>query len=314
MTINGNTAMAVGALGIVLLLLCIGAWVAALFRIKDIKRSVLYIAESAILIFVVLLLAWGTRDTVLKVVDSFQRDKVVFSDDRDTAVLEAYDKLSNELNRWSVMFVALGAFFGLVLPIGAYLLQMKEIARKEGAVDEKLKQEQEKRKEEIEKVMSEIEGARRGIQKTMDVMMRTKVEVTESQMRIEGMVRKLWKSQVAMSQENLADIIQDMGDCDWQLDKVHVREFRAALILFLRCLANIDGNVFVLEHLSILADLLKLVTDHVSDEEMEQWVKVIARGKKTVIRLSPSIEGEGERKDAFEEIKAFAKKFGIGIV
>ena len=57
MTINGNTAMAVGALGLVLLLLCIGAWVVAIFRIKDIKRSVLYIAESAILIFVVFLLA-----------------------------------------------------------------------------------------------------------------------------------------------------------------------------------------------------------------------------------------------------------------
>ena len=246
MTINGNTAMAVGALGIVLLLLCIGAWVAALFRIKDIKRSVLYIAESAILIFVVLLLAWGTRDTVLKVVDSFQRDKVVFSDDRDTAVLEAYDKLSNELNRWSVMFVALGSFFGLVLPIGAYLLQMKEIARKEGAVDEKFAEEARQRKKSIEAADLEIKKMR-------------------DEFRSD--VSEVWQAQAIVQSESFYSVLRLLKKTSWEsVGYESRRELLTTLMLFLRCLENTKLHDFVVQQLSRMAEVIRYCTVGVKDD------------------------------------------------
>jgi len=49
---------------------------------------------------------------------------------KSDAVLEAYDQLNSELSRWFTMFAVLGTFFGLVLPIGGYLLQVKEVERK----------------------------------------------------------------------------------------------------------------------------------------------------------------------------------------
>ena len=49
---------------------------------------------------------------------------------KSDAVLEAYDQLNSELSRWFTVFAVLGTFFGLVLPIGGYLLQIKEAERK----------------------------------------------------------------------------------------------------------------------------------------------------------------------------------------
>ena len=294
MTINGNTAMAVGALGIVLLLLCIGAWVAALFRIKDIKRSVLYIAESAILIFVVLLLAWGTRDTVLKVVDSFQRDKVVFSDDRDTAVLEAYDKLSNELNRWSVMFVALGAFFGLVLPIGAYLLQMKEIARKEGAVDEKLDEEARLREKSIDDAKREIQGM---------------------QNRFSSDISKVWQDQAISAHESLKLVVEELNGGNRKFADVNIREIYVPLILFLKYLENTGNRKFVVKSITNLVKSIRQLDSKIGEDLVRRQNGRKALKSNGRIALSKYFEGNEEGMKLFQEVKGFLLlKIGADII
>ena len=294
MTINGNTAMAVGALGIVLLLLCVGAWVVAIFRIKDIKRSVLYIAESAILIFVVLLLAWGTRDTVLKVVDSFQRDKVVFSEDQDTAVLEAYDKLSSELNRWSVMFVALGSFFGLVLPIGAYLLQMKEIARKEGAVDEKFEEEARLRKEESDQAKKEIK------------------ELSE---KFREDVSRVWVSQVVMANERLRSTVSDFKADGWKLDRRRLREFLSSLLLVLAYLERTQKQDFVVSRMSDLAKLICLLKENVQPEDFKKWVAGMGeQHSATRIALFKYCDDDEESRRSFKTVQTFVREFGLKVL
>ena len=55
------------------------------------------------------------------------------------AVLKAYEQLSNELSRWFAMFAVLGTFFGLVLPAGGYLLQIREIEKKKEEVNSRMK-------------------------------------------------------------------------------------------------------------------------------------------------------------------------------
>lgn len=54
------------------------------------------------------------------------------------SVLVAYEKLSDEMGRWFSLFAVLGVFFGLVLPIGAYFLQIKAVDRHEERMSEEL--------------------------------------------------------------------------------------------------------------------------------------------------------------------------------
>ena len=294
MTTTVDTSIFVFFCGIIAALFSAGAFVLAVRRVENPKRGHLYIVESAFLIAIVLFLAWGTRDTVLKVVDSFQRDKVVFSEDQDTAVLEAYDKLSNELNRWSVMFVALGAFFGLVLPIGAYLLQMKEIARKEGAVDEKFEEEARLRKEESDQAKKEIK------------------ELSE---KFREDVSRVWVSQVVMANERLRSTVSDFKADGWKLDRRRLREFLSSLLLVLAYLERTQKQDFVVSRMSDLAKLICLLKENVQPEDFKKWVAGMGeQHSATRIALFKYCDDDEESRRSFKTVQTFVREFGLKVL
>ena len=65
----------------------------------------------------------------------------ITSPEANQAMLQAYEQLSNELARWGALIGVLGAFFGLVLPVGGYLLQVKAVERYEGRVEKAIQKE-----------------------------------------------------------------------------------------------------------------------------------------------------------------------------
>jgi len=95
------------------------------------------VASMAMLVSLVGLITLCSFMWVERVVGDCEQSRKIFRGElkeyrlsKSDAVLEAYDQLSSELSRWFAMFAVLGTIFGLVLPIGGYLLQMREIYRK----------------------------------------------------------------------------------------------------------------------------------------------------------------------------------------
>jgi len=275
-----GVALIVGLLALLIAVVCI----------KD-RRRILYLVESLMLIAVVILLAVGTRDTVLKVVDMAREDKVVMSANHNKAVLDAYRQLNDELNRWSVMFVVLGSFFGLVLPIGSYLLQMKEVSRKESEVGEKLKEEENERKEEIKNARMEMQELRRKFSED---------------------VSKVWRSQAIMAYDRVVAVILAIENDNWMYDKGNRRELISALLLCLKYLENCKNQDFIVRKVADLSKLVREFNANVSEEAFTQWLNGWGRqSSDTKIALCEYCDS---CTDALREIRDFVRKFGFTVL
>ena len=295
MSIGLTDTLCVAFVAILLIFLSVVvAWGIAAWRARDVRRW-LCAAESVFLIAVVILLAWGTRDTVLKVVDSFQRDKVVFSEDQNKAVLEAYDKLSSEMNRWSVMFVVLGSFFGLVLPIGAYLLQMKEIARKEGAVDAKFAEEARQRKKSIE---------------TADL------EIKKMRDEFRSDVGEVWQAQAIVQSESFYSVLRLLKKTSWEsVGYESRRELLTTLMLFLRCLENTKLHDFVVQQLSRMTEVIRYCTAGVKDDLLLKITEGLdPRSFDFKIHLSKYCVDNEMGMNAFKAVQEFGCKIGCDVL
>ena len=118
--------------GLALIVLCI----LACFSKKQTSmwENVRYCFEMVLLIAVLAVIGCGSFHLLSRIVDLGAKESAILaitSPDCSMAVLQAYEQLSNELGRWCALFGVLGAFFGLVLPIGAHLLQIKTVKREE---------------------------------------------------------------------------------------------------------------------------------------------------------------------------------------
>ena len=118
---------------VALLVLCC----VALFS-KQVGNNLLYCIEVILLVAVLALISFGAFHLLSRIVDlgtSGCAMQAITSPERNEAVLQAYEQLSNELERWIALLGILGTFFGLVLPVGAYLLQLKAVNREEEKVE-----------------------------------------------------------------------------------------------------------------------------------------------------------------------------------
>ena len=255
------------------------------------KNYALRLVESFILIATVLLLAFGTRETVLNLVDK-NASKIVISGNKSKAVLQAYKQLSEEQSRWFVMFVVLGSFFGIVLPIGSYLLQIRTVSHKENEVDDRLKMSE-------EKCLAAIERDRGRAIKEMECM-RTEFD---------NNVKKLWRSQVVMAHERFRSAISDAEEGKWEFSIAIRRELLSSLLLVLMYLEMTDDKAFILREVKKLADEVIKVSQKTVEVDCDTWTKGFKRqmsGKRIDLQkyFVDSV-------DDLSRISEFLKRFGI---
>lgn len=92
----------------------------------------LYCFEVALMVGVLALIGAGAFHLADRIIDLGAKGgnvQNITSPEANQAVLQAYEQLSNELGRWGALLGVLGTFFGLVFPVGAYLLQIKSVNR-----------------------------------------------------------------------------------------------------------------------------------------------------------------------------------------
>ena len=255
------------------------------------KNYALRLAESFILIATVLLLAFGTRETVLNLVDK-NASKIVISGNKSKAVLQAYKQLSEEQSRWFVMFVVLGSFFGIVLPIGSYLLQIRAVSHKENEVDDRLKMSE-------EKCLAAIERDRGQAIKEMECM-RTEFD---------NNVKKLWRSQVVMAHERFRSAISDAEEGKWEFSIAIRRELLSSLLLVLMYLEMADDKAFISREVKKLSDEVTKVSQRTVGEDCVTWTKGVKRqvSDKRIDLQKYCVDCV----DDLSRISEFLKKFGI---
>lgn len=101
---------------------------------QTIENSTLYCYEMGLLVIVILLISIGSYHLLSRIIDfgaSGNSIRAITLVDYNQAVIQAYEQLSNELGRWAALFSILGVFFGLVLPVGGHLLQIKAVKNEE---------------------------------------------------------------------------------------------------------------------------------------------------------------------------------------
>jgi hypothetical protein len=121
-----------GALGVLATLVFFS--LLALFIRKLRASEFLRCFELGMLIAVFLLILLGAYRLTSKIVDTGGLSHASVIADvpgESDAVLRAYDQLSGEMERWFALFGVLGTFFGLILPVGAYFLQIRSIRGQE---------------------------------------------------------------------------------------------------------------------------------------------------------------------------------------
>lgn len=121
---------------------------------KGVGNNWLYCFEVVVLMAVLVLISFGAFHLLSRIVDGVNGGggQGIVSPDGNKAILQAYEQLSNELGRWGALLGILGSFFGLVLPAGGYLLQIKNLKREE---EKTARQIQEK----VEEARKDIQGA-----------------------------------------------------------------------------------------------------------------------------------------------------------
>ena len=279
-------------IGSAIAILC--GFVALIFSIRHEKIDArrIRVLESFILIATVLFLAHGTRETVLKLIERNTIPQGAFSADENKAVLQAYKQLSEELNRWFVMFVVLGSFFGIVLPIGSYLLQIKAVSQKESESEDRLKEAENRNQ-------GTIASAREQIQKDME---RIRTEVSKD-------VQRLWRSQVIMAHGNFKSAIYDLEEEGWVFSKERRRELLTSLLLVLKYLAITNDQAFIAGRVKMLADEITKVSQKTVDVDGDTWTRGLR--KQTSDRRINLLDYCKDCADEFSKISKFLEKFGI---
>ncbi len=109
--------------------LCVLVW-----KNKTVTDNWRYCFETIVLVAVMLLISWGAYHLLDRIVAYGEKGyaiQAIDSPDAHLATRQAYEQLSNELEHWAVLFGVMGTFFGLVIPVGGYLLQIKAVKREE---------------------------------------------------------------------------------------------------------------------------------------------------------------------------------------
>lgn len=131
---------------------------------QDVGRSI----ELLMLLAVLLLISFGAYKLTARIVDAGTKchlEEIAQAPNKPSAVLCAYKQLSDEMERWFALFAVLGAFFGLVVPVGTYFLQVKRVDQHEKEMKQSINAAVTCARETSAQVQEEVKGARERLEK-----------------------------------------------------------------------------------------------------------------------------------------------------
>ena len=205
---------------------------------------------------------------------------------KSEAVLKAYDQLSSELSRWFAMFAVLGTFFGFVLPVGSYFLQIRELNRKGKEIDDRID----------ERVKSYTEQ-----------VLNTKQEFEKD---IEDTQQKLWKALADRSYMSLISTLYACKDSKWKFTKPACLDIIVDLLQSLNWLSRLADRKCVTQYFKKLASELREFKK-ATDPDPE-W-KCTNRTKDSDVRFDLGWCAES-CKDDYELIQGVLHTFGIKVL
>ena len=155
----------------------------------------------------------------------------------NSAIIEAYDSLSNELSSWMAIMGIFATVFGLLIPIGSYLLQKQSL------------------RDERESIMKEVEKSRD------DVFVKIQESVDKMPVNIAEKMKPMWNFLAANFDRflvNDGEVLRKNSILNWYLVANFVIEFDICLDCLVR--AKNPGRMLevVIKYQELLISLQKL--------------------------------------------------------
>ena len=155
----------------------------------------------------------------------------------NSAIIEAYDSLSNELSSWMAIMGIFATVFGLLIPIGSYLLQKQSL------------------RDERESIMKEVVKSRD------DVFVKIQESVDKMPVNIAEKMKPMWNFLAANFDRflvNDGEVLRKNSISDWHLVANFVIEFDICLDCLVR--AKNPGRMLevVIKYQELLISIQKL--------------------------------------------------------
>lgn len=235
----------------------------------------LYRMEMFLLMGVILLIFWGTFQLLSRIIDlgtGGSSIHAIVSPDCNQAVLQAYEQLSNELGRWCALFGVLGTFFGLVLPVGAYLLQLKVVNQREEQTAKLIKEEVRKFKLQKRQIEARLKDSDAHTQQIIEE------KICNVESKVETHVQRVWTGSVLMQHSEVLKsfyVFQEQIEANIQMSaKVrYCRQWLLGIILALKGLSQINNDEFVRDEISAFINELKGAKNFVNFTEVRNATK-----------------------------------------
>lgn len=191
------------------------------------------------------------------------------------AVQKAYAQLSTELQQWLALFGVLGTFLGLVLPVGAYLLQLKAVERKEKYID---------------------------------------ARINEKTVEMAGKMASIWKSQIALCEwqsMQLQGHIRNKLSKGWNaIYSVDVIGMLVWFSLVVTCACESGSDSDIHEASKFIHDLYCELKKEVSDKDWNRLVNDVKKSNRN-INFRFQIDRTKMNSSSYDRLMAIAQEFGM---
>ena len=184
---------------------------------------------------------------------------------------------------------------------------MKEIARKEGAVDEKFAEKESKWNAAISQIEMNIVEAR-------DKLVQEEEKIKALSAKVQKDLREVWRNQAITAHESLKLVAIELEGGNRKFADVNIREIYVPWILFFKYLENTGDRNFIVKSISDLIETIHRLDSKIGEALVKKLNGVKARKSRGRIVLSKYFEGNEEGMKFFKEVKEFSLKIGVDVI
>lgn len=270
---------------------------------KALEYNTRYCLEMVLWGTILVLVSFGAFHLVSRIVDGGTNGGAlqnISSPHGSKAVLQAYEQLSAELGNWGALLGVIGAFFGLVLPVGAYLMQIKAVNQEEEKI--------------MARVNEFIQKARDDVSEKMEALVDAKKQ------NLENGLQQTWEEMSDLQMNNHRDWHQALRQHEVCREEVSLEEtwmwarWITSLLCVLQTLTRVRNDEFVKAKLISLIEEIKEINQRAKEfEPMQKEYKM--RFENCTIQLKGDANKLRECcKKEMDELVRLLSNFGVSFI
>ena len=230
------------------------------------------------------------------------------ADINNVGIKDALEILRNEQTNWLAVIGCFGVIFGLVVPVGSYLLQRQSLKDEREQMKDEFKDQREWVEREVNRRTADKLSM---IKKKVDEYEKNVLKIEERLAEELDQVSKLLRSQIVAAILSLEATINVCRNDSWTFERTRRSEIISELIFVLVLLRRVDDRKYVKERFKRLAEILREFKGAI--EANEEW-RVKEGTQTSDVRFDELKWCENECKADYEIIQNILHVLGIHVL